>query len=153
MCPYSAFLCTKFQGNGIMFFCFMTTFTPWWKWRNPANFQKVISQKYLVKFGMWGDDFGQHFHCKNCLDFIKVLRRYVYMKIALLFFLLITHGCGEPGSWATRHTTMCLDMYLHTGTSALVDRMWYTTDILRYVTDIPHLMATLTIYSVTSHVL
>jgi len=31
------------------------------------------------------------------------------VKIALLFFWLITHGCGTPASWAARHTTMCLD--------------------------------------------
>jgi len=31
------------------------------------------------------------------------------MKIALLFFLLITHGCGAPASLATQHTTVCLD--------------------------------------------
>jgi len=31
------------------------------------------------------------------------------VNIALLFFLLITHGCGVPVSWAARHTTVCLD--------------------------------------------
>jgi len=31
------------------------------------------------------------------------------MKIVLLFFLLITHGCGLQASWTARHTTMCLD--------------------------------------------
>jgi len=30
------------------------------------------------------------------------------VKIALLFFLLITHRCGAPASWATQDTTMCL---------------------------------------------
>jgi len=33
------------------------------------------------------------------------------VKIALLFFLLITHGCDAPASWATRHTTVCLDTF------------------------------------------
>jgi len=31
------------------------------------------------------------------------------VKITLLFFLLITQGCGAPASWAARHTTVCLD--------------------------------------------
>jgi len=44
------------------------------------------------------------------VGFVKVSQSYVYMKIALLFFLLITHGCGTPASWAARHTTMCLDV-------------------------------------------
>jgi len=34
------------------------------------------------------------------------------MKIALLFFLLITHGCGAPASLATRDITVCLDIKL-----------------------------------------
>jgi len=33
------------------------------------------------------------------------------MKIALLFFLLITHWCGGLASWATQHTAVCVDMY------------------------------------------
>jgi len=32
------------------------------------------------------------------------------VKITFLFFLLITHWCGAPASWATRHTTVCLDI-------------------------------------------
>jgi len=31
MHPYPAFQCTIFQGNQIMFMCFMKTFTLWWK--------------------------------------------------------------------------------------------------------------------------
>jgi len=50
--------------------------------------------------------FDWHFHHKNI---VKVSRSYVYVKIALLFFLLITHGCGTLASLAARHTTMCLD--------------------------------------------
>jgi len=33
------------------------------------------------------------------------------VKIAFLFFLLITHLCGAPASWAARHTTVCLDIF------------------------------------------
>jgi len=39
------------------------------------------------------------------------------VKIALLFFLLITHVCGAPASWATRHTTVCLDHILYWASS------------------------------------
>jgi len=28
MCPYTTFMCTKFQGNQIIRFCFMVTFIP-----------------------------------------------------------------------------------------------------------------------------
>jgi len=34
------------------------------------------------------------------------------VKIAFLFFLLITHWCGAPASWAARHTTVCLDLFV-----------------------------------------
>jgi len=34
------------------------------------------------------------------------------VKFAFLFFLLITHWCGAPASWAARHTTVCLDIFL-----------------------------------------
>jgi len=33
------------------------------------------------------------------------------VKIAFLFFLLITHWCGASASWAARHTTVCLDYF------------------------------------------
>jgi len=51
---------------------------------------------------------------KKTFGFVKVSRSYVYVKISLLyvFFLLITHGCGVPASWAARHTTVCLDSIL-----------------------------------------
>jgi len=56
------------------------------------------------------NDVCRHFHNYN--RFLKVSQSYVYslyVKIALLFFLLITHGCGAPASWAAWHTTVCLD--------------------------------------------
>jgi len=55
--------------------------------------------------------------------FVKVSRSYVYMKIVFLFFLLITHWCGAPASWAARHTTVCLDLKLR-------DHWWYYNKIL-----------------------
>jgi len=46
------------------------------------------------------------FPLQKSFCFIKVSRSYVYMKISLLFFLLITHGCSLQASWAAQHTTM-----------------------------------------------
>jgi len=43
------------------------------------------------------------------VGFVEVARSYVSVKIALLFFLLITHGCGALASLAARHTNVCLD--------------------------------------------
>jgi len=43
-------------------------------------------------------------------SFIKVSQSYVYVKIALLFFLLIAHGCDALAFWAALHTIMCLDI-------------------------------------------
>jgi len=34
------------------------------------------------------------------------------VKIAALFFLLITHVCGALAFWAARHTTVCLDLLM-----------------------------------------
>jgi len=47
---------------------------------------------------------------KKSFGFVKVSQNYVCMKTTSLFFLLITHGCGAPASWAARHTTVCLDI-------------------------------------------
>jgi len=58
------------------------------------------------------------FPALKLFSFVKVSQSYVCMKITLFFFLLITHGCGAPASWAARHTTMCLDLenntHIHT---------------------------------------
>jgi len=82
-------------------------------WTNSANFWRFISRKCLAqfKFEIWGDDVGRHFYCKNHLDLLKYPRNHVYMKIALLLFLLITHGCGTLASWATHDTVSYLNLY------------------------------------------
>jgi len=49
------------------------------------------------------------FLAHKSFGFVKVSWSYVCMKIALLFFLLITHRCGAPASWAAQNTTVCLD--------------------------------------------
>ena len=43
-------------------------------------------------------------------SFVLAAQSYVYVKITLLFFLLIYLRCGVPVSWATRHTTVCLNL-------------------------------------------
>jgi len=113
MCLYPAFQCTKFQGNWIMHFCFITTFTPWWK-NNNEETKPIFEGSYLrntrcdlveisnVRWWHW-----PAFPLQKSIGFIKVSRSYVYVKIALL--LLITYRCGAPASWAARHSTMCLD--------------------------------------------
>jgi len=59
---------------------------------------------------MGGDDVGQHYPLQKSVGFVEVSQSYICVKIALLFFLLITHGCGAPASWAARHTIVCLDI-------------------------------------------
>jgi len=51
------------------------------------------------------------FPSQKSVGFIEVSQSYICVKIALLFFLLITHGCGTPASWAARYTTVCLDLF------------------------------------------
>jgi len=84
------------------------------KRRNSANLRRFISWKCLVQFS-W------NLECKvmtlagistsKIVWFCWKCQSYVHMKIVLLFFLLITHGCGMPASWGIWHTTVCLDMY------------------------------------------
>jgi len=116
MCLYSAFLCTKFQGNWIMHLCFITTFTPWRK-ENNEEIKPIFEGSYLgntrcdlvkiwnVRWWHWSAFSLQKLFC-----FVKVSWNYVNVRIVFLFFLLITHGCGAPASWAARHTTMCFDL-------------------------------------------
>jgi len=119
MHPYPDFQCTKFKGNRIMHFCFITTFTPLRKEKEKKNeeTQPIFEGSYLgnawcdlveiwnVRWWHW-----LAFPLQKLFCLVKVSRSYVYVKIAFLFFLLITHWCGAPASWATQHTTMCLDV-------------------------------------------
>jgi len=99
ICPYPTFQCTEFQGNRIMLLCFMTIFTLWQKeGRNSPNFRRFIYlrktlhdlvENWNVRWWHWPT-----FPLQKSFSFIKVSQSYVYVKIALLFFLLITHGCG-----------------------------------------------------------
>jgi len=116
----SAFRCTKFQGNQILLLCFTTIFTPWRKKKKRKNEETmpIFECSYLgnalhnlveiLNVRWWR---CQAFSAQKLCSFIKVSRSYVYVKIALLFFPLITHRCGAPTSWATLHTTVCLDIW------------------------------------------
>jgi len=114
---YPAFQCTKFQGNWIMHLCFITTFTPWRKKKGKNEETKpVFEGSYL------GNALNWNLKCEvmslagistaKIVWFVKVSQSYVYVKIALLFFLLITHWYGALASCTTRHTTVCLDLNL-----------------------------------------
>jgi len=50
------------------------------------------------------------------------------VKIAFLFFLLITHLCGAPASWAARHTTVCLDTP-NMDMVKVVNYIWYFLNV------------------------
>jgi len=67
-------------------------------WHNLVKFLNVRWWHWLV------------FPLQKSSSFVKASQSYVYTKITLLFFLLITHGCGVLTSWATLHTTICLDL-------------------------------------------
>jgi len=113
----AAFQCTKFQGNQIMPLCsYFHTFTKRKKKKNEKtlptfegsylrNAQRDLVEIWHVRWWRW-----LAFPSAK-ISFIKVSLSYIYVKIALLFFLLITHGCGAPASWAAWHTTVCLDVY------------------------------------------
>jgi len=102
MCLYPAFQCTKFQGNWIMHLCFITTFTPWPKrWKKNKETKPIFEGSYLgnAQCDLFEILNVRWWHCsafrlQKLFGSSKVLRSYVYMKIALLFFLLITYGCA-----------------------------------------------------------
>jgi len=100
--PYSTYQCTKFPGSKIMIF--VITFTPWQKeekWKKIKEISQFLKVHILetpgtifLKFGSWGDNNGRHYRCKNHLISLKFHgATYNYVKITLLFFLLITRGC------------------------------------------------------------
>jgi len=64
---------------------------------------------------------------QKSFGFIKVSWSYVYVKIPSLFFLLINHRCGRLASWATWHTTVCLDTNIDCHKFQYI--YWYHTEI------------------------
>jgi len=95
----------------------MTTFITGWKKKKNEENQPIFERSYLrntwrdlveiwnVRWWRW-----LAFPLQKLFGFAKVSQSYVYVKIALLFFLLISHGCGALTSWGARHTTVCLDI-------------------------------------------
>ena len=96
MCPYTVYLCTKFQGNQIMSFHLMVTLTPEWKEEKNEKtkpiFEKSISQKCPAQF-------SYNLECGVLIvegvSTAKVVRfrwRSLYMIIALFSSCQYTHG-------------------------------------------------------------
>ena len=76
-----------------------------------------------LKFGMWSAEVGGHVHSKNCLVSLRQHRATEVRKLRFRSSCQYTHGCCAPASWATRHTTVCLDTYKP---QLLTGKMQYT---------------------------
>ena len=63
----------------------------------------------LLKFGMLSTEVGGRVHSKNCLVSSRQHRATEVQKLHFRSSCQYTHGCCVPASWATRHTTACLD--------------------------------------------
>ena len=62
-----------------------------------------------LKFGMWCAEVGGRIHSKNRLVSWRQHRATEVRKLRFRSSCQYTHGCCAPASWATRHTTVCLD--------------------------------------------
>ena len=65
------------------------------------------------KFGMWSTDVGGSVHSKNRLVSSRQHRATEVRKLSFRSSCEYTHGCCAPASWAARHTTVCLDIYIY----------------------------------------
>ena len=68
-----------------------------------------LGNTILLKFGMWSTEVGGHVHSKNRLVSSRQQRATEVQKLHFCSSCQYTHGCCVPASWATRHTTVCLD--------------------------------------------
>ena len=66
-----------------------------------------------LKFGMWSAAVGGHVHSKNRLVSSRKHRATEVRKLRFLSSCQYTQGCYAPASWAARHTTVCLDIYIY----------------------------------------
>ena len=73
-----------------------------------------------LKFGMWSAAVGGQVHSQNRLVSSRKHRATEVQKLCFLSSCQYTHGCYEPASWATRHTTVCLDSHGNTNTNLRV---------------------------------
>jgi len=73
------------------------------KTKKLSQFSKVHAWRDLVE--IWNVRWWRWtaFPLQKSVGFVEVSRSYICVKIALFFFLLITHGCGAPTSWAAQH--------------------------------------------------
>ena len=74
---------------------------------------KVIS----LKFGIWSTEGGGRVHSKNRLVSSRQHRATEAQKLRFCSSCQYTHGCCTPASWASRLTTVCLDVNLWSATA------------------------------------
>ena len=104
MHPYTTYLCTKFQGTQIMCFQFMATLTPWQKKEKKEKNEdtKPIFER-LYPGNAWRDSVTIGYWKwraslqQKSSSFVKAARRYIYVKIVLLFFLSIYSQVWRTG--------------------------------------------------------
>jgi len=101
-------------------FVFITTFTLLRKEEKNEETKPIFKGSYLRNarcdlvaiWNVWWRHWPA-FPLKKFFCFVKVSRSYVYVKIAFLFFLLITHWCGMLAFWAARHTLDMAPSYIN----------------------------------------
>ena len=62
---------------------------------------------------MWSAEGGGSVHSKNRLVSSRQHRATEVRKLRFLSSCQHTHGCYAPASWAARHTTVRLDIYIY----------------------------------------
>ena len=65
-----------------------------------------------LKFGMWSAKVGGSVHSKNRLVSSRQHRATEVQKLRFLSSCQYTYGYCAPASWAARHTTVCLDIFV-----------------------------------------
>ena len=115
MRPYTTFLCTKFHDNP--FLLYSNFLTPLQKKKNKET-KPILGSSYLenswhnlvkiwiVGYWRWWASPQQKLPSFSC----KQLKVTHARKMHYCSSCQYTHGCGTPASWATRHTTVCLDL-------------------------------------------
>jgi len=118
--PCTTFLCIKFQGNQITCFHFMVTLTPLRKEKKNEKTKPIFASSYLGNawrdlVGIWNVGYWRWRASPQLKlsGFIESVRSYAYAKLHYCSSCQYTHWCGTPAFWATRRTTMCLDLLTH----------------------------------------
>ena len=124
---YTPLPCAKFQGNRILRSRFIAVFVSVRKEeenkkKNPKKLSQFLKshisgtlEAISLKFEMWSAEGGGSVHSKNRLVSSRQHRATEVRKLRFLSSCQYTYGCCAPASWATRHTTVCLD-HLRYGT-------------------------------------